>query len=144
MAERLRPLWDMQWKSIDEAVKYLFLVNSGGAIAVLGYLGTDSTKIHAPWAGMAVVLFCLGIVFVGVIRFMLFHRSRSLFESLRQELKACAKGEMKVEAVSSKDEERSEARIREILCGYAALSCFILGPICGAIGFYKQGIPGGN
>ncbi len=136
MEERPKQLWDLQWKCIDEALRYLFLVNSGGAIAVLTYLGTESTKIHASYAGGALSLFCLGIVLVGVIRISLFHRSRRLFESLRQDLKACAGGAMTVEAASSEDEKRSEGRIREILFGHASFICFILGLICGARGFF--------
>jgi len=58
--------------AIEAGINYLFLTNAGGAVAVLGFLGSQSSGA-IPWGPLlALGFFGVGVLLVGIIKFYRF------------------------------------------------------------------------
>lgn len=138
---------DQRWKGfadqlvvrLDAAVTYLMLANSGGAVAVLGFMGAmrSTTPIHG--APTMLGLFLSGIVLVGVLRAIHYYRIAWLFASWRADV-----DEFFADLLGWKDMlERDRLRSRRFwLADVVALLSFAFF-IAGVYVGYRGLLPGG-
>lgn len=119
----------------DSAIKYLFTVNAGGAVAVLAYLGAVSGASPAALsAKIALVLFFIGLLFVGFYKAYMVHNHEGLFDhykSIVGDYYECKTGWG--ELIKS-DETKVGSPIIPYIFGYVSFGSFVGGCISGAIG----------
>lgn len=139
--ERWSQLMILQSKYADEIIKYLFLVNSGGAIAVLSYLGTGSNMLDTFYAKMSLLSFALGIVFVGIVRAFLIHRSYNYLNAWQRDVQKYHKQEISWQELIALDDNRTKNSYWEFVFGYLSALCFIIGIVLGSIGSIDKSEP---
>ena len=62
-------LHGLEKERADQAIKYLFLTNSGGAIATLSFLGASKGGLDYSSIAIALGFFAGGVVLVGISNF---------------------------------------------------------------------------
>lgn len=124
---RWKQLHDLEENWGERAYKYLLLTNSGGAVAILGFLGTDSAR-HVALAKFALMCFVLGLILVGVEIARRVHYMENLYGRYRTDANAFFDGKITFKKLHEDDEARSRKppRIAYVL-PYACFVLFILG-----------------
>ena len=67
------------YQTAQDAIKFLFLVNSGGAVASLSFLG--ASKVPDSYFKFSLISFCVGLVFIGFLHSRLTYRTATLFDN---------------------------------------------------------------
>lgn len=65
--QRWHQLYALLMDSVKTAINYLFIVNGGGCVAVLAFLGSDKANEHKALLLIVLVLFFVGLLLVGVL-----------------------------------------------------------------------------
>lgn len=120
---RWKQLHDLEAQWGERAYKYLLLTNSGGAVAILSFLGTDSAR-HIFWAKAALVCFVLGLIFMGIEIARRVHFTENLYSRYRDDASAFFAGDMDFNALDDADEARS--RKPPLLAYVLPYICFFL------------------
>lgn len=118
--------------SLDEKLtQYSFLANSGGAIAVLGFIGTNQANSMALWP---LSLFVLGVICSGIeYRSLLIFFSALHTDALNRRKKYNAGVTNINELVPPKNVGGIHTKINH-WAGIAAQVCFALGSLIGVLG----------
>jgi len=111
----------------DRAIKYLMLTNSGGAIAMLSFLGASETVRSLLAPKIALGFFSLGIILVGVLNATILHHVDWLFSSWRTDVKKYMEDKIDWETMTDADDKRSYATTLHYIVGYGAFASFITG-----------------
>jgi hypothetical protein len=117
----------------EQAIKFLFLTNSGGAIAVLSFIGTSDAVRALLAPRIALALFSLGVVLSGVIVALRLHQFEWLDKSYRADATNYLDGNLDRAALYGNDKLQTEACIFKVnyLIGYVSFLCFVAGGIVG-------------
>jgi hypothetical protein len=119
----------------DAAVKYLFTTNSGGAVAVLAYLGSLATKGPTPLsAKISLIFFFAGIVFIGAYKAYMVHNHEGLYDHYKILVSQYYEGKIGWGALTKSDETKVGNSMAPYIFGYLSFACFIGGCISGAVG----------
>lgn len=139
-AEELAAILELQqntsFSALVETDKWLtqqnFLVNAGGAAAVLGYLSIKPTPMFAV---IPLLIFLVGVIANGFeIRFLLKIHSEFHSDAIRRRSGFVSDKLTIAEAADVKAPNKSSKIINQY-CGYVAQGAFILGCIVGIFGF---------
>ena len=116
----------------DKALTFLMLTNSGGAIATLSFLGAVK-DIRSQWPPkIALALFIIGIILVGIFSSMWVHHIEHLYMSWRKDATRFIEGHVDWKTLTQDDETRSFAKItRFYVAGYLSFFCFVAGAAIG-------------
>jgi hypothetical protein len=134
--QRWEQLYELEKEWSDKAVKFLFLTNSGGAIALLSFLGTGAILIQSSYVKFGLISFVVGILFVAVIIARAHNHMSYLFESYRKDVNQFYKDLICVDDLYGKDLKRVESFSWQYVFPYASLVCFILGCVLGGISLF--------
>ena len=115
----------------DKAVKYLFVSNSGGAIATLSYIGNRQKAGFLLTTTL--ILFLAGVVLVGLFTSLFYHYIEGLFLKWMSDVKSYLSNNLKYEDLLTKDEKRASPKWWLYILAYASFGCFIIGIITGSI-----------
>lgn len=80
---RWKQLSELELDWGNEGAKYLFLINSGGAVAVLSFLGAIKELRAFTWLYLVLLSFVTGVILIGFLRFFLFHRITWIYRHWR-------------------------------------------------------------
>jgi len=72
--ERWSQLADLEKEYGQSAFTYLMVVNSGGAAAVLSFMGAMKTTTPIPGSQWMLALYLLGVILVGIVRALSYYR----------------------------------------------------------------------
>lgn len=120
----------------NRALRYLLLTNSGGAIAILGFLGTSKIAIEMMGVKIALVLFVLGILLIGASMGKQYHHVSRLFTAWKKNVHTYFQDEMEYQSLLDKDDKIAVEDIWDFAIPYSSLACFICGCIAGAISLF--------
>lgn len=134
--ERWRQLHGLEKEWGDRALKYLLVTNSGGAIAVLSFIGAEKSSDPDMGVKITLFLFVLGIVLVGISMAMTFHHISGLFLSWKSDAKRYHANQISWTNLTGRDNERSKVRYIDYAVPYAAFTCFVMGCMFGAFSFF--------
>jgi hypothetical protein len=137
ISERWEQLYNVSTNAAEEAQKYLFWVNSGGAVAVLGFIGANSEAAKSWGAKGALILFCIGLVFVGILHARVTHRFYKLFNDWRKNTALYYNQKIGYSKLTADDEEKTNSDFWEFLIAYFSFGAFLLGLIVGGITLLK-------
>ena len=119
----------------DNALKYLFLSNAGGAAAVLGFLGASSEVRDALGPRVSLSFFLLGLIATGVLNAVLVHRIDFIFEQWRKNVDRYFSDEITWQQLTREDDQISWGNIKEYSIGYMAFFSFVIGSLIGVAQF---------
>ena len=110
------------------------LTNAGGAIAVLGFMGSSDVvrAMHGP--RYALGFFLSGIVLTGILIARGIHYMSRLFHGWLSDTAKYYSDEVGWNEIIESDKTRAETNIVVYFMGYTAFLCFIIGSV---IGFLK-------
>ena len=122
----------MQKEWADKAINFLFLTNSGRAIAMLGFIGAKQQLNSLVVWGLGIML--LGLIFVGVLVARVYHQMTGLFNAWRKDVNEYFFDRISWEKLHEDDNYRSKDSILDLCLGYGSFICFIIGIALGVWG----------
>lgn len=131
---RWRDLYERQLDVGDRIIKYLILINSGGAVAVLSLMGAMKTLDPVPGARWMLALFLSGIVVTGFLMIIGAYRLSCVFRGWRNDTDNYYKNELDWDDVLKQDRKRSGDFWITHALGWAVFLCFISGLVIAASG----------
>lgn len=132
LKERWAQLSTIVTDTVDHAIKFLYVSNSGAAAGVLTFLGVFAEFRTHAWPRWMLILFISGVLLVGFYWAARYHSMQSLFKGFRNDVVSSVKGDLDVEEVESRDWARVNKLWLPTLLAYASFACFIAGLIIGA------------
>jgi hypothetical protein len=137
ISHRWSQLYKVSTKAADEAKKFLFLVNAGGAVAVLSFIGAKDNSAISLGTKWSLILFCLGIVAVGILHIRITHRLYDLFNDWRKNSSKYWNQEIGYNQLTTEDEQKTDSDKCEFIIGYVSAFFFLAGLIVGGITLLK-------
>lgn len=135
--ERWEQLNSLLLSVITDGVKYLFVVNAGGCIAMLTFLGTSEDLRKQEWTWSVLFILFLGIVFVGFLNFARYHVIDYLQKKWNLDVVEFYEGKTDYDELSNKDDLRVNKTHWVLLFAYCAFICFLSAGYLGYIGVSK-------
>lgn len=115
----------------DKAVKYLFVTNSGGAVALLNFISGNESW----WAGFSLACFLLGLIFVGLLTAFVYQDIESIYKNYRIDVESnFFQNKITWAKLQENDNERRKSKWFEKFFGWGAFLLFIAGTILGVAG----------
>lgn len=138
--QRWRQLYELEKEWGEKAVNFLFLTNSGGAIATLSFLGSDKllTEFQCLNFKVGLILFVIGLIFVGVTIARAYHHMLTLFNGYKKDANKFLLDLVCWKHLSDEDESRVNSMCLQFAPPYASFTCFISGCIFGGYGLFGQ------
>jgi len=137
----IRTRWDqlnlLSKDALERIIKYLVLVNAGGAVAMLSFLGTSAQARGLLLPKLALACFGLGIVLVGVLNLLILLHIERIFVNWRQTTPQFYEDKVEWEDLTANDDKLAYTVWPEYLAGYAAFFCFIAGAAIGVCALFS-------
>ena len=134
-SERWRQLYGLQNDWGTEGIKFIFLVNSGAAVALLAFLGSVANARDLRWPKVSLGFFVLGIVLIGLLHALRHYRISKLFKKWRESVNEYYTEQKDWGQIIGEDKKRSEQFDWALLMAYLAFACFITGIVIGMFNF---------
>jgi hypothetical protein len=123
----------MLW--IDRVLRYLFLTNAGGAIAVLSFMGASENVRAVSGPKWALGFFVVGLILLGILSAYQLYHSANLNAQWRRSLQQYLAGRITWDLLIEGDQERSYVVTSYFgyLFGYGSFICFCGGSVIGLV-----------
>ncbi|MCC7407700.1 MAG: hypothetical protein IT442_06485 [Phycisphaeraceae bacterium] len=135
-SQRINTRWEqlyfLEKEAIDRAIKYLFYVNAGGAVAVLGFIGANQEISSLVSVKVTLSFFILGLLMVGCFNAWKYYSITSLFRHWREGVRQYYAGELGLSAIQKKDEELSSQECLGKVLAWGSFICIWAGCVSGA------------
>ena len=102
-----------------------------------GLSGQIQRRQRAGEAKGALILFCIGLVFVGILHARVTHRFYKLFNDWRKNTALYYNQKIGFSKLTADDEEKTNSDFWEFLIAYFSFGAFLLGLIVGGITLLK-------
>ena len=135
--ERWGQLYNLEKEWGERTLRYLLVTNAGGAIATLSFLGASSVAFELKPLRIALVLFILGVVLVGISNAKQYHHMSSLFSAWKRETDRYFNSEMTWADLNRSDTERAVTDFWDYVFPYCAFACFLAGCGFGALALFS-------
>jgi hypothetical protein len=123
---------EKEWHA--KAWKYLFLCNSGGAIAMLSFLGTKALPLSL-WLKLGLSSFVLGLIVVGICIALRYHSLANLFQKYKEDANNFLLNKLSWEELVERDTQRVKPTCWKVFWGnfwpYLSFFLFIIGCLIG-------------
>lgn len=111
-------------KSVEDIWKYLLLINSGGAVALLSLMGAKNSLSPFHYANYVLGLLILGVVLVGAAKASNYYRIYYLFSKWKQDVNQFYSDSICWDELVNKDESRSKYFYLADVFGWISFLCF--------------------
>lgn len=129
--ERWKDLSDYTHEWSKESLKMLFLTNSGGAVAILTFIGTASTVRAEFWPWLMLGFFCFGIILLQIFHGLLYYKVGWMFECFRKDTIRLYADKLEWDEFHDKDDARADKFTWFDIFPIAAGLCFITAVVIG-------------
>lgn len=129
-------LYQLEKEWGERAFKYLFLTNSGGAIATLSFVGAQR-DYSAMGMKIALFLFVLGIVLAGVSTAKTFHHMSDLLKKYKSGVNDFYNDKISWSALLDADKQRAVPDQFDYVIPYSSFLCFVAGSGFGAYSLFS-------
>ncbi len=134
---RWKQLYDLEKERAENAIKYLLLTNSGGAVAVLSFMGASEKARILVGPKLALLCFVIGIVSIGVFNIIQYYHIAKLFVMWKKDSEKYFENPSEWKKLIDDDTKRSKTSIWSHVVGHLSFLMFISGCIFGAISLFK-------
>lgn len=128
-------LYELEKEWGERALKYLFLTNSGGAIATLSFMGA-AKEYNVIGTKVGLFLFVLGIVFAGISTAKSFHYMSRLLKKYKQGVEDFYADKITWAELADADKKRAVPDFLDYIIPYLSFFCFIAGSGIGAYALF--------
>lgn len=133
--ERWKQLYGLEMEFSSEGIKYLLLVNSGAAVAVLAFHGAVSAVRDMTWPKVMLGFFVIGVILIGMLHIARYKRINALFRNWRSSVNGYFTDIRGWSDVVNDDVARAEKFAWSEYLAYASFACFIAGASIGMFNF---------
>jgi uncharacterized membrane protein len=134
---RWKQLYDLEKERADQAIKYPFLINSGGAVTVLSFMGASEKVRTALGPILGLSCFVVGIILIGVFNIIQYYHMAKLFTAWKSDSEKYFENPAEWTNIIKNDKERSKPRIWAHIVAHGSFVMFVVGCIIGVIEFFK-------
>lgn len=113
------------------ALQYLLFTNAGGAIAILGFMGSSESARAMYGPRYALGFFLVGIILAGILVARGVHHMSGLLQGYMTDVPKYYKDEIDWDELYERDKDRVGTNFIVYVLGYAAFLCFIIGAVIG-------------
>lgn len=124
---RWTQLYELEKEFGLDIINYLFITNTGGAVATLSFIGAVGKNNIAFGVKLALVSFVLGIVLTGCYKIGRYHNINNLFTNWRK----VGEQNPNMGAIQEVDARLSRTGFWVYVLGYGAFFCFVGGAVMG-------------
>ncbi len=135
--ERWEQLYYVSTQASNEVLKYLFYVSAGGAGAVLGFMGSSETARNLVGAKIALICYGIGLVFVGVVRVIIVHRTKFFFGKWTEDVAKYYAVKVGYNEIVDFDTKRTKSDVWEFIFGYVSAIACLLGLVFGGFALFS-------
>ena len=128
--------FDQYRESVSEAAKYLMAVNSGGALATLGFMGAMKTIYPISGAPAMLVFFLVGILLVGLGRIVGTYRLLGIATSWKDSIEENYQDLITWQDVLHREAESFKRSYVVDIFAWGAFSCFVAALAIGGVGLF--------
>lgn len=132
--ERWHQLYALLLDSVKVAINYLFIVNGGGCVAVLAFLGTDKAADNKTLLLIVLALFFIGLVLVGALNLFRYMHFEKLERHWVKQSSLCRAGQITFGELLHRDDELVNTGSNIANWGYGAFACLVLAGLVGFAG----------
>lgn len=133
---RWEQLYKLEKEWGEKAIKYLFLTNSGGAIATLSFIGA-SKEFSSYCAKAALFSYLLGIIFVGISTALTYRHLSTLFEKYKLDAEKFHCDHITWKDLNDEDRKRALRSKVDYACPYFSFFCFVFGSSLGVYALFS-------
>ena len=134
---RWKQLQALASESESSAIRYLFITNAGGCVALLTFIGTRKNVDELNTAILiSLCIFLLGVIFIGFYHRYRVHFDVALFDNWRREVKKYHIQKISWEDLNVSDERKVKKDYMAYLWGNLSFICFILGCLVSGSNFF--------
>ncbi|MDN4502512.1 hypothetical protein QX776_08865 [Alteromonadaceae bacterium BrNp21-10] len=133
---RERQLQSVTTESVDKSLTFLFSANAGSAVAILAYLGAISSKPDVIEFKVALAMFFLGVMLIGIFRVFVTEMYGSLFWAFKKSTENYFEEKQEWEDFYSEINAQVVKNNIPRIFVYSSFACFFLGCIFGVLGLY--------
>lgn len=133
--KRWEQLYGLGMDFSSEGIKYLLLVNSGAAVAVLAFHGSVAAVRDMVWPKVMLGFFVMGVIFVGLLHIARYIGISSLFKNWRNSINGYFTDVRDWSDVINDDVDRSKKFDKVVYLAYASFACFVFGAVIGMFSF---------
>jgi len=137
ISRRWKQLYDLEKERAETAIKYLLLTNSGGAVAVLSFMGASEKARTSFGPKFALLCFLIGIILIGIFNIIQYYHIAKLFVLWKRDSEKYFENHSEWKKLIDDDTERSKTIIWSHLVAHISFLMFILGCIFGAMSLFK-------
>ena len=134
---RWKELYELEDEAEKEALKFLFITNSGGAVATLSFMGASAIARNSCFAKASLIAFALGLILIGITRAIILHKLKSAFKGYRSDAARYFTQKCGYSYLENNDEERTKSTFCAYFFGYLSAASLILGFISGGIALFN-------
>lgn len=135
--QRWKDLNEFYLKYSDEIMKYLLYVNAGGAAMIIGFMGASESIRSLICLRIALCFFALGLICVGILRAILLHKIKYLFDNWRKDAEKYWNKNIGFTELTEKDDKRAESDWLAFIVGYISGGSFIVGLILAGVSLFS-------
>lgn len=133
--QRWKQLYGLEMEFSSEGIKYLLLVNSGAAVAVLAFHGSVAAVRDMCWPKVMLGFFVVGVVLIGLLHIARYRGVNYLFKNWQ-----CSVNEYFTDArdwsdIVNDDGAKAKKTYWVVYLAYASFICFVIGAVIGMFNF---------
>jgi hypothetical protein len=133
--QRWKQLYGLEMEFGSEGIKYLLLVNSGAAVAVLAFHGSVASVRDMAWPKVMLGFFVIGVILVGVLHIARHQNVQSLFGNWRSSVNEYFTDTRGWLDIVNEDTARAKRSYWIDYLTYASFACFMIGAGIGMFNF---------
>lgn len=133
--QRWKQLYGLEMDFSSEGIKYLLLVNSGAAVAVLAFHGSVARVRDMVWPKVMLGFFVIGVILVGLLHIARYIGVNSLFSNWKNLVNEYFTDTQDWSDVVNDDVVKSRKFYWVAYLGYASFVCFVIGAAIGMFNF---------
>jgi len=119
---------------LEHCVKYISFTNAGGIIAMLTFMNSRNIRAFS-WPGLALLLFAIGLILVGITVAYMFHRMKKAHDQTEKDASEFYSGKITWGQFIEKVDKFKKFNIIALWLGWGAGVCFFVGLVIGIISF---------
>ena len=125
-------------EAVDSTIKFLFLTNSGGALALLAYMGSvASLETISSSLKVSLAFFFFGVVLIGIYRAYTVHIRLDIFIHFQKITKEYFNNASDWDAYFTEMEAKVKPSNIGYVLGYGSFLCFLVGSGIGVAGLFQ-------
>ena len=139
ISKRWGQLHSLEESEGEQILRYLFLVNSGGAIGVLSFIGAIGLANLPSSTTITLFSFGLGVILIGFAHAVRYYHFSSAFNKWQANTSKFYKNEIDWQNLLDEDEEETKSILQilvQVLC-WTSFLCFIVGCINSGVTLYN-------